>query len=410
MEQWIDNIRRQAQDYERKAPDGLLDDIKQAMDAQPRAPRTSMRIIWGRRIAVAVAAAIAVLVVWNITGMDNSSSPDSATAKGGIAQTNVQATGNSLSPQIPTKDESVTAGIRSWIQQIANNVKGEALAYAPQGETVAIQEPATEPVIENVARQTTPTTPPDDRRADSPTNDTGHNRDWWASSSRQPTYIRRDTRHTDISIAYSGMSGTNSYGSMALSANDSKTYNDAGGLTMAATDMTTHAHHDMPVKLGLNIRYNINNRWSIQAGATYSRLTSDITRSNNFEEYRSHQRLHYAGATLSASYSLWRTKNVNVYLTAGGEAAKLVSGTASVSHSLNGQKEQNYDENIHEHRLQYSVTGAAGIEYNPVNSISLFAEPGVAHYFDNHSSVVNIYKDKPTQFNLNVGLRINIGK
>ena len=67
-------------------------------------------------------------------------------------------------------------------------------------------------------------------------------------------------------------------------------------------------------------------------------------------------------------------------------------------------------ENISEHRLQYSVSGAAGIEYKAGNRISLYAEPGVTRYFNNHSSVVNIYKDKQTQFTINVGLRINLNK
>lgn len=38
--------------------------------------------------------------------------------------------------------------------------------------------------------------------------------------------------------------------------------------------------------------------------------------------------------------------------------------------------------------------------------MSAYVEPGVSRYFDNRSEVENIYKDKPTNFNLNVGLRI----
>ena len=32
----------------------------------------------------------------------------------------------------------------------------------------------------------------------------------------------------------------------------------------------------------------------------------------------------------------------------------------------------------------------------------------MTHFFDNHSSVVNVYKDRPTSFSLNIGLRFNI--
>ena len=40
----------------------------------------------------------------------------------------------------------------------------------------------------------------------------------------------------------------------------------------------------------------------------------------------------------------------------------------------------------------------------------LYAEPGVKYYFDNGSRVVNFFKDKPLNLNLQVGLRLNITK
>ena len=50
------------------------------------------------------------------------------------------------------------------------------------------------------------------------------------------------------------------------------------------------------------------------------------------------------------------------------------------------------------------------MEVKAAEKLSFYVEPGLAHYFDNHSSVINIYKDKPTQFTVNVGLRINLNK
>ena len=40
----------------------------------------------------------------------------------------------------------------------------------------------------------------------------------------------------------------------------------------------------------------------------------------------------------------------------------------------------------------------------------IYAEPGVAYYFDNESSLPTIYQEKPFNFNLNMGLRFNLGK
>ena len=54
------------------------------------------------------------------------------------------------------------------------------------------------------------------------------------------------------------------------------------------------------------------------------------------------------------------------------------------------------------------MNAAAGVQYNFSNLLGLYVEPGVSYYFDNGSSVSNIYKDKPFNFNLNLGLRFTI--
>ena len=54
------------------------------------------------------------------------------------------------------------------------------------------------------------------------------------------------------------------------------------------------------------------------------------------------------------------------------------------------------------------MTGAIGGAYHFTPSLSVYVEPGVSYYFDNHSNVMNVYKDRPTSFSLNVGLRITI--
>ena len=97
------------------------------------------------------------------------------------------------------------------------------------------------------------------------------------------------------------------------------------------------AHHDMPVKLGINVRYNVNDRWSLQSGVNYSYLSSDIYRSSNLQESTAKQKPHYISIPFSASVSL-HNKTFNVYLTAGGEAAKLVKGKAAVARTVYGSE------------------------------------------------------------------------
>ena len=145
-------------------------------------------------------------------------------------------------------------------------------------------------------------------------------------------------------------------------------------------------------------------------GVNYSYLSSAITVKGLSEESFSKQKLHYVSLPIMVSYSVWRTKNFNVYMAAGGEAAKLVKGKAAVEEvSYSSTTPTKHDQSITEHRLQYSLSGLAGVEYNATDRMSVYAEPGFTYFFDNHSPVVNIYKDKPAQFTINLGLRLDLG-
>ena len=59
-------------------------------------------------------------------------------------------------------------------------------------------------------------------------------------------------------------------------------------------------------------------------------------------------------------------------------------------------------------RLQFSADAAAGIQYHFLPKLSLYAEPGLKYYFDNGSTIENIYKEKPLQFSLQMGVRYDL--
>lgn len=161
------------------------------------------------------------------------------------------------------------------------------------------------------------------------------------------------------------------------------------------------AHHAQPVKVGISVGYSLTDRWAVNTGVTYSYLSSDFTADG---EPKQTQKLHYVGIPLSASYSLLKSRKAEVYVTAGGEVEKLVKGTVSSENSLS----ENRNEKVKEHRSQFSAKAALGGAYHFTPALSIYAEPGVSYYFDNHSSVINVYKDRPTSFSLNVGVRYTV--
>ena len=158
-------------------------------------------------------------------------------------------------------------------------------------------------------------------------------------------------------------------------------------------------HHDQPISFGLTISYPISNRLSLSTGVVYTKLNSDfLTLMPNTQIHR-HQTLHYIGVPLSLQFKFWQWKGLRVYLSAGGQADWNVKAEANTD---------GVDQSMSKDLLQWSVGGSLGLQYNIVPQIGLYIEPGVRHYINNGSDVSNFFKDKPTSFNLQVGLRVNL--
>jgi uncharacterized protein involved in tolerance to divalent cations len=159
------------------------------------------------------------------------------------------------------------------------------------------------------------------------------------------------------------------------------------------------AHHRLPVRFGLSLRYCLNDKWSIEGGLTYTRLNADYDRVQNGSRKKLEQTLSYIGLPVNANYQLWGSRYFNLYVSGGGMAEMMVKGSLRNDRST---------ESVSEHPLQFSVNGAMGAEVNLSRFLSIYAEPGVGYYFNNGSSIPTYYQEHPFSFNLNIGLRFNI--
>jgi hypothetical protein len=181
---------------------------------------------------------------------------------------------------------------------------------------------------------------------------------------------------------------------------------------------TVKAKHHQPVKVGVSVRYQLNPKWSLLAGLTYSYLHSEFTEDVRFYQSVTDQKLHYVGIPLSVSYSFWRNPHFNIYVTGGVEAEKLVSGKAE--HRMEGylmQKDQKLSEkksseaeNVSERRPVFSTNVAVGAEYHISDNLSLYVEPGANYYFKNGSGVLSSYTENPFIFNLHLGMRWHVNR
>ena len=159
--------------------------------------------------------------------------------------------------------------------------------------------------------------------------------------------------------------------------------------------------HYQPIAFGLSVSYPLSSKVSLSTGVTYTRLRSDFASIINGTSISQEQTLHYLGVPLNAQYRLLHYGNLNIYLSGGAEADYNIKAHLA---------SEGVTQHIDRDRWQFSIQGGVGLQYNVLPQLGLYAEPGVKHYFDNGSRLRNFFKDKPTSFNLQVGLRLHLNK
>lgn len=172
----------------------------------------------------------------------------------------------------------------------------------------------------------------------------------------------------------------------------------------------TEYDHHLPIRIGLSVAYALTDRLSIGTGLTYTRLSSDIKDASRESNYSGEQRLHYVGIPVNVSYKVASSRWISLYGTAGVLVEKCVSGTTDDGYVVNNTVQQTNTHNISTKPLQMSVNAGVGIQFNVIDNVGIYAEPGLSYYFDDGSALQTIYKEKPLNFNLNVGVRFKLSK
>lgn len=172
----------------------------------------------------------------------------------------------------------------------------------------------------------------------------------------------------------------------------------------------TEYEHHLPIRIGLSVAYALTDRLSISSGLTYTRLASDIKDASRESKYIGEQRLHYVGIPVNVSYKVASFRWISLYGTAGVLVEKCVSGTTDEGYVENNTMKYTNTQDISSKPLQMSVNAGVGIQFDFIDNVGIYAEPGLSYYFDDGSALQTIYKEKPLNFNLNVGVRFKLSK
>lgn len=182
------------------------------------------------------------------------------------------------------------------------------------------------------------------------------------------------------------------------------------GIFNQGKSVKTEYKHRLPVRVGLNVAYRLTDRLSVESGVSYTRLSSDMKDGTKDNYSSGSQKLDYIGVPLNVKYRAFAYRRLSLYASAGLLTEKCVSGKTTHEYVISGEKKKHEAEDVAAKPWQLSVNAALGAQLDVLRNVDVYVEPGVSYYFDDRSPLSTIYKEKPLNFNLNLGVRYTIGK
>ena len=164
--------------------------------------------------------------------------------------------------------------------------------------------------------------------------------------------------------------------------------------------------HYAPLSFGINIRKDINNRWAIESGLTYTYLLSKF-RNQQPQQIEATMEMHYIGVPLNlVAYISNSNPHWSLYASAGGMVEKGLQ--------LNFTRNRYNDRAVFETKLkenipgfQYSLNASIGVSYKIHKEISLYFEPRINYYLNNNQPK-SIRTENPFIVGFNTGLRLGL--
>lgn len=423
---WQKDIHDRLGSYEKDAPEGLWEGISRRMPKlndggmlTDKPQRTAKFRMW-RVAGVAAAASVALVIGYNFLGndvQDNINIPTNTTNHHNMLASSQKPIGNEPTGVCAEQATHSADDLLSDQPKLANASTEQPTLASASTETNVKEIGSKE---ENSKKENKQTETKPAKREDSYV--LPHNPDNNLLAFNDMTERRGDEdAPSRWSVSTGAMGGlgasgtTTAYGDyLVLSCPGGADTKDSPMLDMSSVnrdvETKTEYEHHLPIRIGLSVAYALTDRLSISSGLTYTRLASDIKDASRESKYIGEQRLHYVGIPVNVSYKVASFRWLGLYCTAGVLAEKCVSGTTDEGYVENNTMKYTNTQDISSKPLQMSVNAGVGIQFDIIDNVGIYAEPGLSYYFDDGSALQTIYKEKPLNFNLNVGVRFKLEK
>lgn len=413
-DKWLKDLHDRMSEFEMDSPDNLWDEIEAIELSRQRKPAPVIAV-WSKRL---LTVAVAVAIVLSVAYYPRTLIPDLSQVAGiGLHYCDTS---------------SLPAGIEDTVDEVGTDAgdTGNVMAVASDAVTTHADEAVPVHAVEASGSI-------EDLDADSAVESSDNVSGANTEKSPEVTYpsvrsgrthnliaftSHNDARHSRVSVdVYSsgGMGANvmnNSLGSGPIAVGADNVRWEGRhmlGILLCnqGKEITTDIKHRQPVRAGVSFTYRLTDRLGIGSGLSYTHLSSDLKSGTDTHYFSGEQTLHYIGVPLTASYSIVRWwKRFHVYASGGILVEKCVSGKVNWGYVLDNNTMEAESKGIDEKPWQFSVNASAGVQFDFTNSVGIYAEPGVSYYFNDGTEIDNIYKEKPFNLNLNVGVRFTFGE
>lgn len=166
----------------------------------------------------------------------------------------------------------------------------------------------------------------------------------------------------------------------------------------------------LPFSVGLGLQFNITPRWAVGTGIRYTSLQRTFMGDYKGEGFYlpqtdidNHQ--HWLGVPVNVYYSFVNTRRWNVHAFAGGAAEWLLDNDFLIHNSPS---------DIHYHLRgsspQWSAGVGLGVEFKITPFLGIYIDPSFRYFFATERQPRSLRTIQPLRFDVEAGLRFNIGK
>ena len=175
--------------------------------------------------------------------------------------------------------------------------------------------------------------------------------------------------------------------------------------TLDANPADSTSRHRLPLTVALDFSRRLTDRWTLNAGVSYTLLSSEMQAGNTFAYVEHRQRVRYLGLHLGTTCALLNHRRLSLYgrTTLGVELplhSTLTSNYVSGDHLLDTETARLAP------RTQWALATGLGLQYDITPAIGLFAEPSLNYYLNTSGDVKTWRTEHPFSFSLPIGIRL----